>query len=136
MPLVIKERPAHSNSASVEKSTSTNPKLANDVKKNTSTIPTKELEGGMKTTMNVVRVSDNHLVFHDGEMPSSSTHKEHVSGGQPHPSGVGTTNLVSPETDGDINDGMDCDKRPSEDEIRASGVNLGKQDNSHTSMEM
>lgn len=83
----------------------------------------KDLGDGMKTTMNVTRVTGNHLFLHDGEVEGSSTTKGHVSGGQPHPSGVGTfQNLKPPEPEGSTK-GMDCDiGKPSNGEGRTKSL--------------
>lgn len=70
----------------------------------------KDLGEGIKTTMNLVRVSNNHFTIMDDDVvKEGNKHQDRVSGGQPHATGVGTIYKHGPTQSSNKVEEMDCE---------------------------
>lgn len=67
----------------------------------------KDLGQGIKTTIPLVRISGSHFRMVDEDENENNKHKDRVSGGQPHGTGVGTIAPPFQTIFGDNDDGMD-----------------------------
>lgn len=69
----------------------------------------KDLGHGIKTTLPLVKVSNNHFIMVDEDKAEDHKQKERVSGGQPHGTGVGIISPLFKQKTKDKDDGMDCE---------------------------
>lgn len=79
-----------------------------------------DLGNGIKTTMEVFKVSNNHLVFKESVGEENVAHPLPVSGGQPYPTGMGTDKKVDQSVESSNGAFMECD--PGKDNTNGEGV--------------